>query len=311
MRPLYQNVEQDGIELDRRLRLAYLALESARDGIIVHRPDGELVLFNRAAAAHNGFTFEEFGRLGPWGWADAVDPAVRQARLGQIREKGELVFTVRRPQPDGTDTYLEVASRWVETEEGPIVVAATRDVTTRVMAERMLEHMAMHDPLTSLANRVLLDDRLERAVSEARRHGDALCVALIDVDDFKRVNDACGHDVGDQVLVSLARRLEGAVRSSDTIARLGGDEFVVVLPRLESPRVAREVAQKLTEAVARPIPGPDCEIDLTASVGVAVFDPVVDDPRSLLVKADVAMYRAKRAGGRRVHLLQPHDGLDV
>jgi len=158
----------------------------------------------------------------------------------------------------------------------------------------VLQNLAFHDPLTGLANRALFDDRLEQAMASARRHEDLLCIAFLDIDDFKNINDGHGHVIGDQVLISVARRLEFSVRQEDTVARLGGDEFVAIFPRVTSVDDFEFLASGLIGRVQEPVIIGKLRFNITASIGLAVFQPD-DDARSLLMRADIEMYEAKRS----------------
>ncbi|MBI5231626.1 MAG: diguanylate cyclase [Coriobacteriales bacterium] len=277
------------------LRLARLALDAAWDGVIMHTPEGEMVYFNTAAASSLGYTHDEFEALGPWAWMKNTDPRVRIQRMEELQRTGELSFISHGEHKDGTEMFLDVHARWLNTPSGPLIVSVSRDVTDKMQAQEMLREMAFHDPLTGLANRALLDDRLEVAIGEASRHGDLLGIAYLDIDDFKPVNDSFGHDVGDQVLETIGRRLGNLVRDHDTVARMGGDEFVAVFTRLSSEAGLERAASKLLRAIRQPIEVEGVRVLLTASCGLAMFDPAEDDERSLLMKADLAMYEAKRS----------------
>ena len=168
-------------------------------------------------------------------------------------------------------------------------------------------YRALHDPLTGLANRGLLMDQLAQALARASRHPGSVAVLFLDLDRFKVVNDSLGHATGDDILVEVARRLEGVMRSADTVARLGGDEFVVLAEDVAGADEAIALARRLREAVASPIPlGAGQRVVVTASVGVALSagDGVTSMPASLLWDADVAMYRAKDTGRDRVALFE-------
>jgi diguanylate cyclase (GGDEF)-like protein/PAS domain S-box-containing protein len=281
-------------EVESQLRLVSLALDSAGDSIMIHRPDGTLVRFNRAAAESHGMTPEQFEQLPPWGWAQPMSDAQREERLAVLRGDGERSFVSHFTRDDGRDVAVEVSTRWIEAPDGPYIVAVSRDVTEQVRARAVLENLAFHDPLTGVANRALFEDRLDVAISSARRHGELLGVAYLDIDDFKDINDTFGHLMGDQVLIAIAQRLEGSVRQEDTVARLGGDEFVAIFPRVASEDDLVALANKLVSRVEEPVVIGYERFDVTASFGLAIFQPD-DDARSLLMRADIEMYDAKRA----------------
>jgi diguanylate cyclase (GGDEF)-like protein len=162
--------------------------------------------------------------------------------------------------------------------------------------ERELLHLAHHDHLTGLANRLLLDDRIEHAIARARRGGVGVGVLLVDLDRFKAVNDAHGHDAGDELLIAVAGRLGDCVRETDTVARLGGDEFIIVLEDLPDSAAAAVVAEKVVTVVTRPIALATGPAQVSVSVGVAFFPEHANDRARLLKRADAAMYAAKSAG---------------
>src|SRR2546423_14754712 len=188
---------------------------------------------------------------------------------------------------------------------GPLTLASESPL-------RRALYRALHDPLTGLANRGLLMEQLAQALARARRRPGSVSVLFLDLDRFKVVNDSLGHAVGDDLLVEVARRLEGVMRSADTVARLGGDEFVVLVEDVVRVDEAVARARRLRAAIAAPIPvAGGQKVVLTASVGIAAStegaDGVAATPSSLLWDADVAMYRAKDAGRDRIQVFE--DGL--
>ncbi len=282
-----------GVEAE--LELSRLALASTSECILMHRPDGTIVLFNEALATSHGYTPEEFASLPPFGWTPLPSPEEIEKRLQRIMQSGTHTFLSEVTLPTGESVVMEVHCRYAQTHFGELIVSVSHDVTQRVRAERMLHDLAFHDPLTGLANRAAFDERLADAIASAQRHGDYLGVVYLDIDDFKTINDRHGHSVGDSVLVAIAHRLEGAVRSEDVVARLGGDEFVIILPRLDEADDVERVADKLRETVAKRLKvGAQLEFGLKAATGCALYDPSTDDARSLVARADIAMYESKR-----------------
>lgn len=162
--------------------------------------------------------------------------------------------------------------------------------------QSQLEHSALHDPLTSLPNRVLLGDRIGQILNQAHRNQTQAAVLFCDLDDFKAVNDSMGHQAGDQVLKTMGERLLNCVRVEDTVARIGGDEFVFVLSNVESAEHAKVVAQKILDAMAQSLHVDGCEIMLSGSVGIAMFPLDGDATERLIRNADSAMYKAKECG---------------
>lgn len=174
-----------------------------------------------------------------------------------------------------------------------------RDVTDELLAQERLRWQAMHDPLTRLPNRLLLADRLQRAMARARRSQELLAVCMLDLDDFKRVNDVLGHEAGDALLLRVAERLRGCIRAEDTVARLGGDEFVLLLGGISGVAELERAMQRICETVARPLMLPQGEALVHASIGVTLYPVNDSDADTLLRHADQALYQAKQQGGNR------------
>ncbi len=172
------------------------------------------------------------------------------------------------------------------------------DITERKRRDDYTRHIAHHDAVTGLPNRVLLQDRLQVAMKRSRRDGSHLGVLMIDLDHFKRINDSLGHHIGDVILAKISERLGGCVRSGDTVARMGGDEFVVMLPDVTDPEAIKRVAALIVERVSAPIMAGNHELLVTPSVGVSVFPADGQDVHTLLRHADMAMYQAKASGRR-------------
>ena len=175
----------------------------------------------------------------------------------------------------------------------------------RLRLQDQLRHQAMHDLLTGLANRALLQQRLEQALASAGRHHRPLALVFLDLDEFKPINDRLGHVAGDAVLVEVAARLQQVSRTADTVARFGGDEFVVVCEDTDATK-ARPLAERIRDAVAEPLTGPAEGCTVSTSIGVAVHIPAgktTPDPDAVLRTADAAMYAAKHAGTDRVHIV--------
>ena len=161
----------------------------------------------------------------------------------------------------------------------------------------MFVHLAHHDPLTNLPNRTIFCDRLKQSLAQARRHGRSVGVIFLDLDRFKIVNDAYGHEVGDALLRAVADRLMQCVRSTDTVARLSGDEFAIILQDLERGQDAGHVAQNILHSLSRPVELNGRELVPHASLGIGLYPGDATDPNLLIAQADRGMYRAKERGG--------------
>ncbi|HWO09845.1 MAG TPA: diguanylate cyclase [Polyangiaceae bacterium] len=190
-----------------------------------------------------------------------------------------------------------------ELELAPLV-RRMQHARQRQRAQSHLYHGALHDELTRLAKRTLLNQRIANALARSRRIGNAFALIYVDLDHFKRINDTHGHDVGDAVLVAVSGRLKSAVREYDTVARLGGDEFAILLDTLDDVGEAETVARRVLSSLAPPVRVADHDLSITASMGISVFAGEGEGAEELLRSADRAMYRAKRAG-RNTYSLNP------
>ena len=181
------------------------------------------------------------------------------------------------------------------------LVLVGRDITERKLAAARIHHLAHHDSLTGLPNRILFQERLRSALAQARRLGHRVALLFLDLDKFKDINDTLGHHVGDLLLKAVAKRLLRCVRETDTVARLGGDEFAVVLTNLADPEGASSVADTIISSVAEPFGLEEHEVLTSTSVGITVFPDDADDADQLLKNADLAMFRSKAEGRNGYH----------
>ena len=217
------------------------------------------------------------------------------ALAGSSKISCEVTLSLERAPP--RDLYLECVSR--KTDTGRQCRLAATDITERKQAEARIEHLAYHDALTQLPNRVLLTDRLQQAMAQARRNQRRLAVCYLDLDGFKAINDTWGHTYGDGVLVETARRLKACVRTNDTVARLGGDEFVLLLGDLADVNECEQALNRVITALHIPFTISGQPISLSTSVGVTLYPDDESDPDALLRHTDQAMYTAKQNGGNR------------
>ncbi len=282
------------LSADERSSLLRRIVDSTLEAIVAHEPDGNLIYFSEGVCALLGYTRTEMESLGPFGWIGPESTSGAAERLEAILHGGELSFSSTAKRRDGSIVPTEVVAKRVDTVLGPLIVATIHDVSERDATQRELASLAFKDTLTGLANRAAFDERLGKAIADAVRHGDMLGLAYIDLDHFKPINDRFGHLVGDQVLIEVGARLVSCVRETDLVARLGGDEFVIILPRMKGAHEFAQIAHRLLDTIRQPIDACGTLCDIDASIGFSVFDAARDDARSLIVKADMAMYAAKR-----------------
>ena len=200
--------------------------------------------------------------------------------------------------PDGRETWTLTTKVPLRNQSGKTIgtMGIAHNITDRKQAELRIRHMALHDLLTGLPNRILLEDRLAGAIASAKRNRHGVAVLMLDLDRFRTVNDSFGHYIGDRLLESVAARLKGCLRESDTIARLGGDEFVVALPGVADSNDIASVAQKLQAGLAAPFQVDGRQVQLTASIGISNFPEHGEKPELLLQCSEAAMYEAKKKG---------------
>ena len=283
---------------DARLRAVYEAMAC---GVIVRNAAGEIVYANHAALRIYGVADvdalaaadPDAAALAPDGSALSERPSARAFRtLEPVRD-----VVAGRRRADGEIQWRLIDAVPIFDDDGRVreVVSSFIDITARREAERALREQALHDPLTQLPNRTLLHDRWDHAIEVARRESAPLALMLLDLDHFKEANDTFGHGYGDLLLRAVARRLGAAVRSSDTIGRLGGDEFAVLLPNTNATG-AQTAAAKLLTALEEPFDIDGQVLEVTASIGIALYPRHGEDGSTLLRRADIAMYSAKRSG---------------
>ena len=198
----------------------------------------------------------------------------------------------------GDTLWEEVHVAPVRNEQGKVThfVAIKLNISHRKQQEAMLRHLALHDQLTDLPNRALLNDRLAMCMQLARRNGHQLALMFIDLDHFKEINDNHGHEVGDEILRASAQRMRAELRGTDTVARIGGDEFVLLIPNISLPRDALNVAEKVRQAIRFPMQTSVMEMHITCSIGIALYPQQASNEIELYRHADQALYRVKAAG---------------
>ncbi len=256
-------------------------------------------LCQRGVRAHHRLPAQRDHRAGLQRAAgQETDPQAIDQMRRALAEQRELSVTLCNYRKDGTPFWNNLYLAPVRDFSGEVThfVGVLHDISERKAYEAKLSYHASHDALTGLANRALFEDRLLHDVQLARRHGRQLAVLYVDLDDFKPINDSLGHEVGDKVLIDVARRVAKELDPGDTLARFGGDEFVILLPELRSEDAALRLAERLLACIGRPFRVEEHELYIGASVGVAFLKEELANPVELIQQADMAMYRAKQKG---------------
>ncbi len=311
--------ERRGMEqqLAQANRLQQAILDCAPFAIISTNAEGVVRSANPAAERIFGQSAEDL--LGKTRFAALFEPADVAARAAELSHEvgrrvapGFEVFAHNARQGiaderewnlmcgDGSSLPAHVSVSALRDGNGTIsgFLAIAYDITERKRRDEFTRHIAHHDAVTGLPNRVLLQDRLLMAMKRSRRDATHIGVLMIDLDHFKRINDSLGHHIGDVILSKISERLGDCVRAGDTVARMGGDEFVVMLPDVVDPDSIKRVAASIVERVSAPIMAGNHELHVTPSVGVSTFPTDGQDVHTLLRHADMAMYQAKASGRR-------------
>ena len=287
--------------------VANVTLDSIGEAVLRTDAQGKVSYLNRKAEEMTGWRREEArGRpmadvlrliesVGGPAVRSAAGTATEQDQAGKETADFTNRILVRR---DGFECGIERKVTPIQDQDGMVTgtVVAFHDVTAAQAKSRQMSHLAQHDALTDLPNRVLFNDRLTQAIALAERQGKQLALMFVDLDHFKKINDSLGHDVGDKLLKSVAGRLMACVRRSDTVSRLGGDEFVILLSQVEHAEDAAFSARKVLRALTAPHIIDNKSLDINASIGVSTYPSDGQDAEGLMNRADNAMYEAKEHG---------------
>ncbi|WP_426106477.1 bifunctional diguanylate cyclase/phosphodiesterase [Massilia sp. TSP1-1-2] len=286
-------------QAEEKLRLSATVLEHIADGVMVIGLDGRIIAINPAFTQITGYTeMEALGQDSTLTRSSRHDSAFYTVLWNELAVTGFWRGEIWNRRKNGV-LYLEwLTISAVRDNSGATThyVGVFSDITKVKESQDKLDHMAHHDPLTALPNRLLFHDRLQHALQRAGRDHRQLAVLFIDLDRFKNVNDTLGHHVGDELLKQVAAALAGRLRDGDTLARLGGDEFIVLLENVDGQFGAGHVAEKLMAMFEEPFMVSDYELFVTGSVGISLYPNDAADLNMLIRNADVAMYQAKARG---------------
>jgi diguanylate cyclase len=276
------------------------ALSCAANAILLTDRMGHIVWANEAFCKLSGYTLQELLGNTPAIVKSGMHSDFFYAELWRTILAGRVwrgQLTDRRK--DGSLYAVDETITPLLDEQGIIThfIAILQDMTLQKGEHQQDHYLAYHDVLTDLPNRAFFFDLELQAISYAKRMHHILALLYLDLDKFKPVNDQFGHVVGDRLLRAVAERLSSAVRKSDTVARFGGDEFAILLPNLLNAEIAVTLARKLTETISQPFVFAEQEIRIGVSIGIALYPADGDEPDELMMKADEAMFMAKKCGG--------------
>ena len=292
---------------------AQVTLDCIGDAVICTDVAGNISFLNPVAERMTGWSLREaagkaladcFKIMDANTGETAANPT--EKALGQDRTTNlpaNCILTRR----DGHQVFIEDSVAPIRDSNGIAAgsVLVFRDVTVARRLAQEITHLAEHDPLTGLPNRLLLNDRLDQAIARAGRKTSLIAVLFMDLDGFKHINDSLGHPTGDKLLESVARRLQSCVRSPDTVSRQGGDEFVVLLHDLQQVESAAITAKRMLKVVEAIHSVENHELRVTASIGISVFPEDGQDAETLIKNADTAMYQAKQSGRQNFRFFKP------
>ncbi len=295
---------------EEQLRLRERAIEASTHGVIItdNTTHHNILYANPAFERITGYSFSEIKEHQCFVWCkdDQQLPAIQNIRLA-LKEQREDQVIILNHKKNGEEFWSEINIAPVPDSTGKVnhFVWIINDITQRKIMEDKLSHQATHDYLTELPNRLLLRDRLQQIILNAKRLEVIASVWFIDLDRFKLTNDSLGHGAGDKLLQVIAERLVNSVRETDTVSRLGGDEFVVVCLLQKNEFDAIPLVQKILKKISEPVPIDDRIINITASIGISSYPSNGEDIDTLMRHADIAMYRAKDLGRDNFQFFTP------
>ncbi|MEW6353464.1 MAG: diguanylate cyclase [Pseudomonadota bacterium] len=284
---------------DESLRLCGMVFDNATNAIMITDADAGILAVNRAFTRITGYNAAEvIGKNPRLLSSGRHDREFYHHLWNSLHTTGEWQGEIWNRRKDGA-LYAEwLTINAVRDRRGAVThyVAIFSEITAHKRAVERIEYLAHHDVLTGLPNRTLLEDRINQAMRQAQRESHPVAVLFVDLDGFKDANDAFGHSIGDLLLQTVAERLCSCVRAADTVVRLGGDEFVVV-PYVREAQDATNVAGKIIAALAQPFTVHGQVLRISGSIGISLYPGDGTDAKTLIMRADDAMYAAKRAGG--------------
>ncbi|MCU7929946.1 MAG: EAL domain-containing protein [Candidatus Thiodiazotropha sp. (ex Codakia rugifera)] len=286
-------------ESDAKLQQAVQIIEHTMEGVLITDSNGVIDSVNPAFTEITGYSEQEIITQHPKILISGRHPPEFFEELwNSVRNTGSWRGEIWNQRKNGEVYPVWMTISCVRDEQGSVMhyVAVFSDITSIKQTQSQLEHLAHHDSLTNLPNRLLFEDRLEHAIAQAKRQKRQLAVLFLDLDRFKNINDSLGHAMGDELLKEVAARLQKILRDDDTAARLGGDEFTVLVENIDDPSQAAVVAAKIQEKFKAPFKIAGRELHVTTSIGISIYPEDGKDVADLTKNADAAMYQAKEQG---------------
>ncbi|MEP7162946.1 MAG: sensor domain-containing diguanylate cyclase [Candidatus Moraniibacteriota bacterium] len=276
-----------------------LLVETLEDhAIFMMDTDGHIATWNTGAEMQLGYTEKEmigthFSKIFT---KEDIHLGIPAQELKIAKKKGRCRDDRKHVRKDGVELWVSGVVTAICDNGGHLrgYSKVLNDISARIEAEELIRHQAMHDTLTGLPNRKLMNDSFSETLKEAKKNSEQFAILFIDLDAFKKINDTKGHEMGDLLLAEIARRLAGSVRQEDMVARFGGDEFIIILKKVKA---AEKIAQKISLSMISPVEINGKEMRVSISIGIALYPQDGKTARVLISAADKALYKAKECGG--------------
>lgn len=283
-------------EKEEALKKHKLLVECAQDAVLYIREDGRIIDANESALRFYQYTYDELLNLTIH---DIRHPSTRPRFEHQMKkaDDGRIIFESIHVRKDGSNFPVEVSSKGTIVQNGKVRIHIIRNISERKIAEEKITYLANYDSLTGIPNRAYLMHELDIFVERSIREEHKLAVIFFDIDKFKTINDTYGHNIGDKVLKTVARRVQGTIRKVDTFGRLGGDEFLIIQSSIEKNEDVLALINRIFKTLDEPISIENGEIKISISAGISIYPDNAKDMNLLLSSADHAMYAAKKESG--------------
>lgn len=290
----------------RRLNIAFKIFDNMKEGVVITDKDNNVIYVNRAMCEITGYNEDEFiGNKPNIVKSNRHDKAFYEKMWRDILTNGHFAGEIWNRRKSGEVYPALVSIIAIKDENGEITryIGVQYDISEKKLYEEKLKHSAYHDYLTGLSNRYFLNESVGHLIQKYRRENKKFAILFLDLNNFKKINDAYGHIVGDSVLSEVAKRLKNGLRTSDLIFRFGGDEFVILIEDLPQKSSIFLIANKIRELIKKPMTLKELQLHLDCCIGIAFFPDDADSVEEIIKNADIAMYKAKEKGGGSIELL--------